>query len=115
MVAGPGRSGQARARAPRRVSGYRARAPAGSRAPMRTRANTGDWTGTAAEPWAGAWTRAWAGAGEGAGAGAVAVTRTRQGAVVVAVVELRAGDRALAGAVLLIAVPGRRWGSLGVG
>lgn len=32
-----------------------------------------------------------------------------------AVMELWAGNRALAGAVLLIAVPGWRWGSLGVG
>lgn len=93
------------------VSKYRARA----KAPIRTGANTWSWTGDRAVSWARAGT--WAGAGEWAGAWAVAITRTGQGAVVVAVMELRAENRALAGAVLLIAVPGPgwRWGSLGVG
>lgn len=66
-------------------------------------------------PRAGAGTRT--SAGEWAGARTIAVTRARQGAVVVAVIELWAGNRALTRAVFLITVPGPgwRWGTLGVG
>lgn len=110
----PGRSRQAGTRAFRGFSGYGTGAAAGSRASMRTGADDNIWTGDWAVPGAGA--GAGAGAGERAGTRAVAVTRTGNGAAL-AVVELRAGDGALAGAVLLVAVPGpgRGRGSLVVG
>lgn len=109
-----GSSGQTGTRASRRFSGYGTGAAAGSRASTRTGADANIWTGNWAVPWAGAGTGA--GAGERAGTWAVAVTGTRNGAAL-AVVEVRAGDGALAGAVLLVAVrgPGRRRGSLVVG
>lgn len=58
----------------------------------------------------------WTSTGEWAGAGTEAVTRTRQRTVVVAVIELWAGNRALAGAVFLTVVPrpSWRWGSAGM-
>lgn len=114
VVVQPGSSRQAGTRAFRRFSGYGAGAAAGSWASMRTRADADIWTGDWAVPWAGAGTGA--GAGERAGTRAVAITRTRSGAAL-AVVEVRAGDGALAGTVLLVAVPGPGWrrGSLGVG
>lgn len=114
----PGSSRQAGTRAFWRFSGYGTGAAAVSRAPVRTRAEANIWTGDWAVSWAGAGARAGAGAGAGerAGTWAVAVTRTRNGAAL-AVVEVRAGDGALAGAVLLVAVPGPGWrrGSLVVG
>lgn len=59
----------------------------------------------------------WTCAGEWAGARAIAVNRAMEGGVVVAVVELWAGNGALTRAVFLVAVPGPgwRWGLLGVG
>lgn len=110
----PGSSRQAGTWAFWRFSGYRTGAAAGSRASMRTGADANIWTGDWAVPWAGA--GAGAGAGKRAGTWAVAITRTWNGAAL-AVVEVRAGDGALAGTVLLVAVPGpgRRRGSLVVG
>lgn len=109
-----GSSRQAGTRAFRRFSGYRTGAAAGSRASTRTGTDANIRTGDWAVSWAGAGTGA--GAGERAGTGAVAVTRTRND-VALAVVEVRAGDGALAGAVVLVAVPGPGWrrGSMAVG
>lgn len=114
VVVHPGSGRQVGTRAFRRFSGYGTGAAAGSRASMRTGADANIWTGDWAVSWAGA--GAEAGAGERAGTWAVAITRTRNGAAL-AVVEVRAGDGALAGTVLLVAVPGpgRRRGSLVVG
>lgn len=75
---------------------------ASSCAPTWTGANTWNRTWDRTVSCAGAGTRT--GAREWAGAGADAVPRAQQGAVV-AVIELWAGNRALARAVFLIAVP----------
>lgn len=109
-----GSSRQAGTRTFRRFSGYGAGAAAGSRASMRTGADANIWTGDWAVPWTGA--GAGAGAGERAGTWAVAITRTRNGAALT-VVEVWAGNGALTGTVLLVAVPGpgRGRGSLVVG
>lgn len=114
VVGRPGRSRQARTRAFRRFSGNGAGATAGSWASVRTGTDANIWTGDWAVPGAGA--GACTGAGEGAWTWAVAITRTGNGAAL-AVMELRTGDWALAGAVLLVAVPGPGWrrGSLVVG
>lgn len=96
-----------------RVSGYRARATAGSWTPTWAEVNTWNWAEDGTVPWARAGT--WTGAGKRAGTGAEVVTRTRQRAVVVAVIELRAWNRALARAVFLSDVPGPSWRWCSVG
>lgn len=71
----PGRNRYAGTRASGRVSRYRARTTASSRAPTWTGTNT--WNRTENRAVSRARTGTWAGAGEWAGARAVAITRAR--------------------------------------